>query len=54
MVAVHHHTTTVDGLEVFYREAGNSADPTIVLLHGTPSSSLMFRHLIPLLGKHFT
>ncbi|GHP19883.1 alpha/beta hydrolase [Rhodococcus fascians] len=53
MVAVHHHTTTVDGLEVFYREAGNPADPTIVLLHGTPSSSFMFRHLIPLLGKHF-
>ncbi|WP_032380089.1 alpha/beta fold hydrolase [Rhodococcoides fascians] len=53
MVAVHHHTTTVDGLEVFYREAGNPSDPTIVLLHGTPASSFMFRHLIPLLGNNF-
>ncbi|WP_415972810.1 alpha/beta fold hydrolase [Rhodococcus sp. 077-4] len=53
MVAVHHHTITVDGLDVFYREAGNPSDPTIVLLHGTPSSSFMFRHLIPLLGKSF-
>ncbi|MGV8871995.1 MAG: alpha/beta fold hydrolase [Rhodococcus sp. (in: high G+C Gram-positive bacteria)] len=53
MVAVHHKTTTVDGLDVFYREAGNPSDPTIVLLHGAPSSSFMFRHLIPLLGKRF-
>ncbi len=50
MVAVHHRTTVVDGLEVFYREAGNPSDPTLVLLHGAPASSFMFRHLIPLLG----
>lgn len=37
---------TVNGQEVFYREAGNPADPTLVLLHGFPSSSHMYRNLI--------
>jgi len=37
---------TVDGLEIFYREAGDPAKPTIVLLHGFPSSSHMYRNLI--------
>ncbi|MFI8951909.1 alpha/beta fold hydrolase [Streptomyces sp. NPDC053750] len=40
------HTTTVDGLDVFYREAGDPADPTLVLLHGFPSSSHMYRGLM--------
>ncbi|MET8572438.1 alpha/beta hydrolase [Streptomyces sp. NPDC004783] len=40
------HTTTVDGLDVFYREAGDPADPTLVLLHGFPSSSHMYRELM--------
>jgi pimeloyl-ACP methyl ester carboxylesterase len=44
---------TVNGLELFYREAGSKASPTIVLLHGFPSSSHMFRDLIPQLAKHF-
>ncbi|CAL9341911.1 Cis-3-alkyl-4-alkyloxetan-2-one decarboxylase [Streptomyces sp. enrichment culture] len=39
-------TTTVDGLDVFYREAGDPANPTLVLLHGFPSSSHMYRGLI--------
>jgi pimeloyl-ACP methyl ester carboxylesterase len=46
----HHRYTTVDGHRIFYREAGNPANPTIVLLHGYPTSSNMFRELIPRLA----
>lgn len=42
-----------DGVSVFYREAGNPAAPTILLLHGFPSSSHMFRDLIPRLANRF-
>jgi pimeloyl-ACP methyl ester carboxylesterase len=45
--------TTIDGLNVFYREAGPKDAPTIVLLHGFPSSSHMFRDLIPKLSDRF-
>jgi pimeloyl-ACP methyl ester carboxylesterase len=38
---------TANGFKLFYREAGSKASPTIVLLHGFPSSSHMFRDLIP-------
>ena len=38
----------VDGLKIFYREAGDPKQPTILLLHGFPTSSHMFRDLIPL------
>src|SRR5215469_5284282 len=41
----------VRGLKIFYREAGDKNAPTIVLLHGFPTSSFMFRNLIPLLAK---
>jgi pimeloyl-ACP methyl ester carboxylesterase len=44
---------TVHGLKIFYREAGLKASPTIVLLHGFPSSSHMFRDLIPQLAGKF-
>jgi pimeloyl-ACP methyl ester carboxylesterase len=44
---------TVNGLKLFYREAGLKASPTIVLLHGFPSSSHMFRDLIPQLAEKF-
>jgi pimeloyl-ACP methyl ester carboxylesterase len=44
---------TVRGLRVFYREAGSKTSPTIVLLHGFPSSSHMFRDLIPQLADKF-
>jgi pimeloyl-ACP methyl ester carboxylesterase len=44
---------TVKGLKLFYREAGSKDSPTIVLLHGYPSSSHMFRDLIPQLAKRF-
>jgi pimeloyl-ACP methyl ester carboxylesterase len=43
-----YHTVTVDGLKIFYREAGPRDAPTIVLLHGFPSSSREFDTLIPL------
>ncbi|MEV0185213.1 alpha/beta hydrolase [Streptomyces sp. NPDC050625] len=51
--AVHHRTATVNGLEVFYREAGNPKAPAVVLLHGFPTSSHMFRHLIPALADRY-
>jgi pimeloyl-ACP methyl ester carboxylesterase len=48
-----YNSATVDGHRVFYREAGPKGAPTIVLLHGFPSSSHMFRDLIPqLAGKY--
>jgi pimeloyl-ACP methyl ester carboxylesterase len=51
--ATHYRTQNVDGLKVFYREAGAFAAPTVLLLHGFPTSSHMFRDLIPLLAPHF-
>lgn len=53
MSAVHHRTAVVDGREIFYREAGHRDAPTIVLLHGFPTSSFMFRELIPLLADGY-
>lgn len=53
MVQVHHRTTAVNGLDVFYREAGPASAPLIVLLHGYPTSSHMFRHLIPALADRY-
>lgn len=51
--ATSHHTVLVDGVEVFYREAGPKNAPTLVLLHGLPSSSHMFRRLMPLLAERY-
>lgn len=48
-----HRTIDINGVEVFYREAGSRAAPTIVLLHGFPTSSHMFRELIPALADRF-
>jgi pimeloyl-ACP methyl ester carboxylesterase len=48
-----HHYATIQGLEVFYREAGAKDRPTVVLLHGLPSSSPMFRDLIPKLADRY-
>jgi pimeloyl-ACP methyl ester carboxylesterase len=50
---VHHRTAVVDGLEVFYREAGAPEAPTVLLLHGFPTSSHMFRRLIPELADRY-
>jgi len=44
---------SVDGHKVFYREAGSKTAPTILLLHGFPTSSHMFRNLIPALGDRY-
>lgn len=46
MLPMRHKTATVNGQEVFYREAGPTEAPVVLLLHGFPSSSDMFRHLI--------
>src|SRR6202007_2443 len=48
-----YHHASVRGLKLFYREAGSKTSPTIVLLHGFPSSSHMFRDLIPQLAGRF-
>ncbi len=48
-----HKTVNVHGLEIFYREAGPKDAPTILLLHGFPTSSHMFRNLIPQLSDRF-
>jgi len=48
-----HKTIKIDGLDIFYREAGPKDAPTIVLLHGFPTSSHMFRNLIPELSDKY-
>ena len=50
---VTYHTVNIDGLDIFYREAGDPSKPTILLLHGFPASSHMFRNLIPALADRF-
>jgi len=47
------NVTMGDGVDIFYRHAGNPANPVVLLLHGLPSSSFMFRNLIPLLAASF-
>jgi pimeloyl-ACP methyl ester carboxylesterase len=46
-------TVNVDGLEIFYREAGDQSSPKLVLLHGFPASSHQYRNLIPALAERF-
>ncbi|MCT2589959.1 alpha/beta hydrolase [Streptomyces sp. N2-109] len=53
MSKIHHRTALVDGQTVFYREAGNPEAPSVVLLHGFPTSSHMFRELIPALSDRY-
>lgn len=50
---VHYRTVEVDGLEVFHREAGDPRAPVLLLLHGFPTSSHMFRNLIPALADRY-
>jgi pimeloyl-ACP methyl ester carboxylesterase len=47
------HTVQADGVEVFYRTAGDADAPVVLLLHGFPSSSFMFRELMPRLADKF-
>jgi pimeloyl-ACP methyl ester carboxylesterase len=50
---VHYRTAAVKGIDVFYREAGPDSGPVVLLLHGFPSSSRMFRDLIPRLSDAY-
>ena len=50
MTAIKYRTADVDGFKIFYREAGPTGAPKLLLLHGFPSASHMFRDLIPLLA----
>jgi len=50
---VHYKTIKAGGLNIFYREAGPKDAPVILLMHGYPTSSVMFRNLIPLLSKKY-
>ncbi len=49
----HHRTAEIDGVTVFYREAGPKDAPVVLLLHGFPTSSHMFRNLIPFLADRY-
>lgn len=51
--AIRYRTADVDGLNIFYREAGVPEAPALLLLHGFPTASHMFRDLIPLLADRF-
>lgn len=51
--AVHYRTIKVNGLNIFYREAGPKDAPVILLMHGYPTSSFMFRNLIPILSEKY-
>ena len=53
MPAVSYRSAEVDGLKVFYREAGPAGGPVLLLLHGFPTASHMFRDLIPLLADKY-
>jgi pimeloyl-ACP methyl ester carboxylesterase len=52
-VVTYHRTKTVDGIKIFYREAGPKGAPVVLLLHGFPTSSHMFRNLIPELADRY-
>src|SRR5438477_12232258 len=49
----HYRTAAIEGVDVFYREAGHPGAPVVVLLHGFPASSHMFRDLIPALADRY-
>lgn len=51
--SVRYHTIEIDGLDIFYREAGSPDNPTILLLHGFPTSSHMFRNLMLALSDSY-
>ena len=51
--SISYHTVEVQGLRIFYREAGPVDAPTVLLLHGFPSSSRMWEPLLPLLADKY-
>ena len=52
-LSVHHKTVKVDDLDIFYREGGTKDAPAVLLLHGFPTGSQMFRNLIPALANKY-
>ncbi|MDT5115362.1 MAG: hypothetical protein QOE30_1101 [Mycobacterium sp.] len=52
-MSVHHRYATMNGHKIFYREAGPSGAPVLLLLHGFPTSSYMFRELVPALADTY-
>jgi pimeloyl-ACP methyl ester carboxylesterase len=52
-IVTHYRTASIDGVNVFYREAGPADPPVVLLLHGFPTSSHMFRNLIPILADRY-
>src|SRR5438309_375552 len=52
-IETRYRTIDVGGLEIFYREAGPAPAPVVLLLHGFPTSSRMFRNLIPMLADNY-
>jgi pimeloyl-ACP methyl ester carboxylesterase len=52
-MTIRFRTVGVDGTDIFYRESGDNSRPTILLLHGFPTASHMFRDLIPELADHY-
>src|SRR5262245_16622732 len=53
MTKIAYRRTAVDSIEIFYRETGDPKAPTVLLLHGFPTSSHMFRNLLPLLADRY-
>ena len=53
MSIVKHHTASINGIDIFYREAGQKGKPALVLLHGYPSSSHMYRNLMQRLADDY-
>ncbi|MGX1051035.1 pimeloyl-ACP methyl ester carboxylesterase [Bradyrhizobium japonicum] len=53
MTSIRYRKADVDGLNVFYREAGRADAPALLLLHGFPTAGHMFRDLIPALSDRF-
>jgi len=53
IIPISYNKEKIEGTEIFYREAGDSTNPVILLLHGFPTSSHMFRNLIPLLAEKY-
>jgi len=51
--SISYHTVEIDGLKIFYREAGRANAPTVLMLHGFPSSSRMWEPLLPLLADKY-